>query len=394
MFRPGDKIGPYSLIQKIGRGASGEVWLSERRTIIGVSTQVALKIIPLQDEMELATIKQEANLWERANGHPNVVSITEADIYDGYVVITSEYVQDGSLADWLNRHGRKELDIQTAVNIVSGILNGLAHLHAQNIVHRDIKPANILMDGNTPRVTDFGVSRLFSSTIQSNHISGTTAYMSPEALEGWYSPQVDVWSAGVILYRLLVGYLPFQGPTDQAVMYKISHGKPAVIPSSITAQLGEIITCSLQRDLERRYKSAAEMRQALIEVSSRLNVSTSRQTNLPTITDPSSSSSISATGLDADELDDHTREAQRPAFEVATDISLELRAAGMEVRHRSEELRQCVEANCAERSSVEAELAVRAVIPPAQAEKDAATTPDEKRSEERRVGKECRSRWS
>ena len=76
------------------------------------------------------------------------------------------------MADWLKRRGSKALDIQSAMDIVSDILSGLAHLHAHNTLHRDVKPANILMQGNMPRITDFGISRLFSSTLQSNHISG------------------------------------------------------------------------------------------------------------------------------------------------------------------------------------------------------------------------------
>src|ERR1051325_4279445 len=105
MLRVGDEIGPYKLISKLGRGAFGVVWLAERRTAI-TTTKVALKI-PLDDDVELETIKQEANLWVQASGHPNVLPIIEANIYDDRIVIASEFASDGSLEAWLKRHGGK-----------------------------------------------------------------------------------------------------------------------------------------------------------------------------------------------------------------------------------------------------------------------------------------------
>src|ERR1043165_1695306 len=103
MFREGLQIGLYTLIRKLGRGGFGEVWLAEKRTKF-VTTKVAVKL-PLDDQIDHVAIKQEATLWEKASGHPNILPIIDADEYDGQVVIVSEYAPDGSLAQWLDRNG-------------------------------------------------------------------------------------------------------------------------------------------------------------------------------------------------------------------------------------------------------------------------------------------------
>src|SRR5438874_8599488 len=137
MPRPNEKIGPYTLIQQLGRGAFGVVWLAERRGAI-TKTKVALKLV-LDEEPDLKAIKQEADLWERVGGHPNVLPIIEADIYDGQVVIASEYAPNGSLEGWLKKNGGAALSLESAVAMISGILAGLDHLHAKRVIHRDLK---------------------------------------------------------------------------------------------------------------------------------------------------------------------------------------------------------------------------------------------------------------
>src|SRR5262249_19258847 len=103
MPRSNEQIGPYTLIQQLGRGAFGTVWLAEKRSAI-TTTKVALKL-SLDENPDLVAIKQEANLWVHVGSHPNVLPIIDADIYDGQVVIVSEYAPDGSLEGWLNNHG-------------------------------------------------------------------------------------------------------------------------------------------------------------------------------------------------------------------------------------------------------------------------------------------------
>src|SRR4029079_1070965 len=106
-------------------------------------------------------------------------------------------------------HGGAAPSIDKAVRMTSGILAGLEHLHTKRIVHRDLKPANILLQGETPRLADFGIARVLKSTAHTGSIAGTPCYMAPEAFDGDRSEQSDMWSTGVILYRLLSGRLPF-----------------------------------------------------------------------------------------------------------------------------------------------------------------------------------------
>ena len=260
MFRPGDQIGPYTLVDKLGKGAFGVVWLAERRTQI-TTTQAAIKI-PLDDDISIETIKNEADVWVRASGHPNVLPIIEADIYGDHIVIASEYAPDGSLDAWLKKHG-KAPTVESAVEIVSGILSGLEHLHSRNIIHRDLKPANILFQGTTPRLADFGISRVLKSTSQSSNIMGTPSYMAPEAFDGKRNEQTDIWSVGVIFYQLLSGRLPFEQADITSLLGAILTRNPEPLPVTVPKPLQNVIARALAKDVNVRYKSATEMRTAL-----------------------------------------------------------------------------------------------------------------------------------
>lgn len=261
MIRAGDKIGPYTLVRRLGRGTFGVVWLAEKRTMLA-ATKVALKL-PNDDDIDLEAIKREAEVWVEASGHPNVLPIIDADIYDEQVVIVSEYAPDGSLADWLKQHGGKTPTIEAAVEMTLSILDGLAHLHARRIIHRDLKPANILLQGKTPRLVDFGLARVLKTTGQSSNVSGTYAYMPPEAFDGKRSEQTDVWSVGVILHQMLTGRLPYPQMDDAALIGAILTREPELPPADLPQALRQVLSRSLQRNLAERYQSVVEMREAL-----------------------------------------------------------------------------------------------------------------------------------
>lgn len=207
MPQKGDRIGPYILQRLLGRGGFGDVWLGQREGALA-TTQVAVKL-PHADAESLKSLREEAQIWVKVGGHPNVLPIIEADVYDGQVAVVSEYVADGSLNDWLTRHGDSPIPLGEAIELVLGLLVGLEHLHARKIVHRDLKPANILMQEGIPRLTDFGLSRVLSDVTQTRTSSGTPDSMAPEAFSGDRSVPTDLWSVGIILYRLLTGQFPF-----------------------------------------------------------------------------------------------------------------------------------------------------------------------------------------
>ncbi|MBL8150499.1 MAG: serine/threonine protein kinase [Blastocatellia bacterium] len=266
MYQEGDNIGPYTLLKKLGRGAFGIVWLAERRTAIA-STKVALKI-PVESDIDLETVRQEAHLWAKASGHPNVLPIIEANIYSGRVVIASEYAPDGSLTSWIRRQPNSTASVDDAIDIMLGILAGLEHLHSKSIIHRDLKPDNILLQGNIPRLADFGIARVFKSNTQTTVIAGTPVYMSPEAFYGRRDVKTDIWSAGVIFYRLLAGRLPFMELNLTALMAAVINTVPPPLPDRVPKAVKEIVERALNKNPAHRFQSAGEMYAAIKSVRS------------------------------------------------------------------------------------------------------------------------------
>ncbi len=261
MFHRDQQIGLYTLIERLGRGGFGEVWLAERRGRFA-TTRVALKL-PIDELVDPVAIEQEARLWVQASGHPNVLPLIEANDYDGQIVIVSEYAPDGSLQQLLKKEG--PLPIESAVNLTIGILNGLEFLHAQGIIHRDLKPANILLQGRVPRLADFGISRAITQTSETQNIAGTPQYMAPEALDGKRNVKTDIWSVGVVLYQMLSASLPFPQNTFGELCNAVFNRDPQPLPPSIPLKLQAVISKALSKDADTRYQTAQEMRDELNE---------------------------------------------------------------------------------------------------------------------------------
>ncbi len=206
-------------------------------------------------------------MWEQASGHPNILPIIDADEYDGQIVIVSEYAPDGSLDEWLKKNGK--MSVEKAVETTIKILDGLEFLHSRNIIHRDLKPANILLQGDTPRLADFGISRALRTTAssQSSNVSGTFAYMPPEGFDGKRSVQTDVWSVGVNLYQFLTGTLPFPNKEPSALIAAIMMREFEPLPPDVPQNLQNVIAKALAKQPENRYASAAAMREDLRRIT-------------------------------------------------------------------------------------------------------------------------------
>jgi formylglycine-generating enzyme required for sulfatase activity/tRNA A-37 threonylcarbamoyl transferase component Bud32 len=268
MPKANDLIGPYQLIRKLGAGGFGEVWLALDSSG-STPREVAVKT-PLNQEIDLDALLQEATVWARVTGHPNVLEFLAARVFDGQVALVSEYAPDGSLKDWLSRHGGRAPSIEAAVEMMRGILAGLEHLHTRSIIHRDIKPENVLLLGATPRLADFGISRVLKSTSKSVITAGTPLYMAPEAFNRKRNQQTDLWSAGVMLYQMLSGRLPFDGADLTELYGAILNENPEPLPAPVPEWLRQAVAKALTKKPERRYQTAAEMGAALAPPTPRI----------------------------------------------------------------------------------------------------------------------------
>ncbi len=261
MPQPNDVIGPYVVLRCLGQGGFGEVWLAERRSSL-LAVQVALKL-PLGPAPDPDTLRNEAGIWLRASGHPNVVPVLDAEEYGGQIAIASEYIAGGSLADCLRDKGGGVPALDDAVRIAEGVLAGLVHLHAVGIVHRDLKPENVLLQGGIPRLTDFGLSRVLSGSNISQSLAGSPHYMAPETFSGAYSTVSDLWAAGVILFEMISGRLPFEGSDVMQVIASVREGQRAPLPEETPEAVRAVVDRLLSRSAEERFASAEEALGAL-----------------------------------------------------------------------------------------------------------------------------------
>lgn len=269
MLEKGEKVGDYTLVRFLGRGQFGEVWLAEKQLGIGKKrVRHALKFLfDLGDEVNLKSAEAEIDTWIEASGHPNVMSVLDMLIYKDVVVLVSEFAEGGSLHGWLRKYGGKAPSSDQALEMMLGILKGVGHLHSRKIVHRDLKPENILIQGDYPRIADFGVSRIVSSAAMSTKAMGSPSYMSPESFDGSKSPQTDIWSAGVILQEMLTGAHPYRSESIYGLVASIQRDEPEPLPAHIPSELRQVVDTALQRDLGKRFQTVQDMR-AVVERAS------------------------------------------------------------------------------------------------------------------------------
>ncbi len=261
------KLPNYVIEKELGSGSFGVVYLAKKKNTF-ISKNVALKVFKAnpQDLDHYKKLQREANLWATIENHPNIVPIYDANIYGDYLVLESEYVSGGSLESYLSKQVNQQLPINSAIKTAIKILSGLDHLHQSNITHRDLKPANILLQGTTPKLVDFGLARIVNDTNNSFIAGGTPRYMPPEAFHGERSPQVDIWSVGIILYQMLVGDFPFpeEAKNNCYKLQSFLSTKDCLVASPLIPEpLQEIIKQALEREPTKRYTYANEMKEAL-----------------------------------------------------------------------------------------------------------------------------------
>ena len=264
----GEKIHSYEITEHLGRGGMGNVY---KATDTMLGREVALKMLHPQltvQEQFLERFKKEARVLAQLL-HPNIAVIYNFIEQGGNHFMVMEYVEGNSLDDLLKKY--TTLPPEFIVPVFIQVLEGLKHAHKKNIFHRDIKPANIMLtpDG-TVKLMDFGIAKIAGEQkmTQVNKIVGTVEFMAPELLQGKdASAASDIYAAGVTLYELICGKLPFEADTDFNLMQAIMKQKiiqPAKFNATIPKALSEIVMKALDKNPAARFADAAAFQQALM----------------------------------------------------------------------------------------------------------------------------------
>ncbi|MFZ0390095.1 MAG: protein kinase [Calditrichia bacterium] len=267
------EIAGYRILQEIGRGGMGVVYLAEDTRL---KRKVAIKFMPETVSGAPADRRQFLNEAQAAAAlnHPNIATIHAIEEADDRHFIVMEYIEGKNLQELLEAG---PLPLKQAADIALKIADGLKAAHSKGIVHRDIKSANIMVtESGGVKIMDFGVARLPGSTHPAGKdtTAGTTAYMSPEQTQGnAVDHRSDIWSFGVLLYEMLSGKLPFRGEYAQAVIYSILNEEPDHLQNlrpDIPGELAEIINKMLQKEADNRFTTVEEIISALQPVAGKV----------------------------------------------------------------------------------------------------------------------------
>jgi len=262
--------GRYQVIEELGKGGMGKVYRAVDKKL---NEEVAIKLIKPEIALDKGTLARFQNELKVARkiSHRNVGRMYELMEDQGLHFITMEYVPGEDLRSFLHRS--KQLTVGTAVAIAKDVCDGLAEAHRLGVIHRDLKPSNIIIDkdGNA-RIMDFGIARSLrtKSITGEGVIIGTPEYMSPEQVEGKDVDQrSDIYSLGVILYEMVTGRVPFEGDTPFTIGVKHKSEQPRN-PRELNAQLPEglsrVILRCLEKDKDKRYQRAEELRADLEKI--------------------------------------------------------------------------------------------------------------------------------
>ncbi len=262
--------GRYAVTARIAHGGMATVY---RATDTRLDREVALKVMHAElarDEEFVRRFVGEAKSVARLS-HQNVVAVFDQGADGPYLYLAMEYVPGRTLKELLRDSGR--FPPAAALEIMAGVLDGLAAAHASGIVHRDVKPENVLLtaDGRI-KVADFGLARAQSAAghTRAGLLVGTVSYVPPEQVTGGTTgPRGDVYSAGVMLFELLTGRLPFTGDTPLSIAYQHVNTDvpaPSALAPGIGAPVDQLVLTATSRDPARRPADAGEFLRAVHHV--------------------------------------------------------------------------------------------------------------------------------
>jgi eukaryotic-like serine/threonine-protein kinase len=270
---PGARFGAYRLIRPLGKGGFAEVWEAENEVN---SRRVALKVLTelrAESARALERFQQEGRI-AASLASPRCVYVFDSGTHDGFPYIAMELVAGGTLADRIHDG---PLPPRTAVDVVLDVIEGLESAQQAGILHRDVKPSNVFLDaGGRAKIGDFGISKSLevdSHLSQTGAFLGTPYYASPEQIAAEsLDLRSDLYSVGAMLYELVTGKLPYQGTNASAVLAQVLTREPVPFAQhdvAVPPGLQRVILRLLAKSKEKRFQSYAQLRAALLPLSSR-----------------------------------------------------------------------------------------------------------------------------
>jgi serine/threonine protein kinase len=267
----GRTIGPYRVVDLLGAGGMGEVYLAEDTRL---GRRVALKLLPAQftqDALRLRRFEREARAASALN-HPNILVIYDTGNDSGAHFIVTEFVEGETLRQ---RMARSRMGLGEIVEIAMQVTCALAATHQAGIIHRDIKPENIMIrpDGYI-KLLDFGLAKLTESAgnagpkpggvdTSAGLVMGTVTYMSPEQARGRaVDARSDIFSLGSVLYEMITGRVPFEGETNFDVLVSLLEKEPPALALQVPempAEWDRIVKKAMAKDCEGRYQTANDL---------------------------------------------------------------------------------------------------------------------------------------
>ncbi|MGH8285260.1 MAG: protein kinase domain-containing protein [Steroidobacteraceae bacterium] len=282
-----DKIGKYAVINEVGRGSTGIVYLSHD-AYYGRDVAIKLYTADTADtagDEERARVARKMFLSEAhlvgMLQHPNILPIYDAGEEEGHCYIVTEHVHG---ARTLAAYCRPDnlLRIDDCVEIVYKCAKALHYAHSRGVIHRDIKPSNIMLTQDSDvRIIDFGIALVADSEISKiEGIAGSPSYMSPEQVQSLeLTNRSDLYSLGAVMYELLTGARPFRAGNLQKLLHQIVYATPPPIHTmrpDTPEDLEAVVATALQKDPEKRYKSGLDFAAELTRVHQKLRERNSR----------------------------------------------------------------------------------------------------------------------
>jgi eukaryotic-like serine/threonine-protein kinase len=256
MFFRGQVIGKYKILQPIGSGGFGTVYLAEDTWI---DKKVALKV-PHKQNLDFGDLLREPRLLASLN-HPNIVAILTAEKQENVFFIVMEFVPGVTLETIIAREGA--LGLPRALDLTCQIANAVDHAHRNGVLHRDLRPSNVLVtDGGLAKVADFGTSRFLEIAAHGTTVIGSPPYMAPEQFQGKAVFASDIYSLGVTVYQMLTGVLPYATPSP-ADLDRLMKGElltsPRLKNPKIPKAIADIVLKAMAPDIHARYQRAGDL---------------------------------------------------------------------------------------------------------------------------------------